>query len=42
MKCQVVAIWEGRMECGEDILVPWKDQGAILECMEDPVTHPLN
>ena len=27
--------------CGENA-VPWKDQGAILEGMEDSVTHPLN
>ena len=42
MKCQVVAIWEGGIERGENVLMKWKDNGAITKDVEGPATHPLN
>ena len=42
MKCQVLAVWEGGIECVQNMVMKWKDKSAILKDMEGPATHPLN
>ena len=42
LKCQVLAVWEGGLECVQNVMVKWKDEGTMLKDMEDPITHPAN
>ena len=42
LKCQLLAIWEGCIERVENMLLEWKDKGAMLKGVEGPATHPLN
>ena len=42
LKCQVLAVWEGGIECVQDMVMKWKAEGAILKDVEGPVTHPVN
>ena len=41
-KCQVLAVWEGGPERVQNMAMKWKDEGATLEDMEGPVTHPVD